>query len=86
MNLSTPTRLDPPRGLRRGNTTIHPVPSTNAVRTQHVVSVEFVSCDGRVWQAVGGGNTLAAAVAFAHDSCPTDSMWEAVRWNELYGD
>jgi hypothetical protein len=54
--------------------------------TQHILSVEFSSPDGRTWQAIGGGDTLATAIAFAGDSSPTDTTWQPVRWNDLYGD
>jgi hypothetical protein len=37
-------------------------------------------------QAIGGDDTLAAAIAFAHDSCPTDATWQPISWTDLYGD
>jgi hypothetical protein len=57
-----------------------------AVPRQTIVSVEFSSPDGRTLQAIGGGDTLAAAIAFARDSCPADANWQPVRWSDLYGD
>jgi hypothetical protein len=48
--------------------------------------VEFTSPNGRTSQAIGAGDTLAAAIAFAQDSCPTDATWHPVSWNDLYGD
>jgi hypothetical protein len=48
--------------------------------------VDFSSPEGRTWWAVGVGDTLAAALLFARDSCPTDTAWQATRWNDLYGD
>jgi len=48
--------------------------------------VDLVSSDGRSWWAVGVGDTLAEALAFARDSCPTDAIWHPTRWNDLYGD
>jgi hypothetical protein len=54
--------------------------------TQIVLSVEFASRDERTWQAVGGGDTLVSAIAFARASCPTDTTWQPVRWSDLYGD
>jgi hypothetical protein len=30
--------------------------------------------------------TLAEALAFAQDSCRTDTTWQPTRWNDLYGD
>ena len=52
---------------------------------QHVVMVDFSSPDGRSWQAIGGGDTLRAAIAFARDSCPTGTTWRPIGWNDLYG-
>lgn len=66
--------------------TVTPFPPTPAAPTQHILSVEFVSPDGRTWQAIGGGNTRAAAIAFAQDSCPADTTWQPIRWNDLCGD
>ena len=74
MTVSAPTRLAPRRSLRR-----EPF-------AQQVLMVEFTSSDGRTWQAIGGGDTLADAVAFARDSCPADGCWQPIRWNGLYGD
>ena len=53
---------------------------------QVVLMVDLVSSDGRSWWAVGVGDTLAEALAFARDSCPTDAIWHPTRWNDLYGD
>ena len=48
--------------------------------------VDFTSPEGRNWSAVGGGDNLADAIAFARDSCPTDTTWRPLDWNDLYGD
>jgi hypothetical protein len=48
--------------------------------------VDFASPDGRRWWAVGVGDTLAEALAFAQDSCPADATWQPTNWNDLYGD
>jgi hypothetical protein len=48
--------------------------------------VDFDSPEGRTWWAVGLGDSLAEAIAFARDSCPTETTWQPVRWNDLYGD
>jgi hypothetical protein len=54
--------------------------------TEIVLMVDFASADGRSWWAVGVGDTLADALAFARDSCPTDTTWQPIHWNDLYGD
>ena len=66
--------------------TVIPFPSTQAAHAQHILCVEFSSPDGRGWQAIGGGDTLADAIAFAQDSCPTHTTWEPVHWHDVYGD
>jgi hypothetical protein len=99
MTLSAPTRLYPLHGARPAKTTRRlparptaprkmaiPSPTTPVAPTQQIVSVEFGSLDGRTWQAIGGGDNLAAAIAFAHNSCPTDTTWRPLSWNDLYGD
>jgi hypothetical protein len=48
--------------------------------------VDFSSPEGGSWWAAGVGDTLAEALAFAQDSCPTDTTWQPTRWNDLYGD
>ena len=53
---------------------------------QVVLMVDLVSSDGRSWWAVGVGDTLTEALAFARDSCPTGTTWQPTRWNDLYGD
>jgi hypothetical protein len=83
MTLSAPTRLNRIRSVRPvrpANTT------TPAATSQVVLMVDFSSPEGRAWWAVGVGDTLPDAIAFAQDSCPTDATWQPTRWNELYGD
>ena len=99
MTLSAAIRLNSLRGFRPARYAhreparptvpegkVIPFPSTEAARTQHILMVEFASPDGRSWQAVGGGDTLPAAIVFAQDSCPTDTTWQPIGWNDLYAD
>jgi len=100
MTLSARTRLKPLRGFRPADFTdrkpaalltvpagtVIPFPGTEAAHAQHILMVEFASPDGRSWQAVGGGDTPPAAIAFAQDSCPADTTWQPISWNDLYGD
>jgi hypothetical protein len=53
---------------------------------QHIVAVTFRTADNRRWYAVGGGETIAAAIEWARESCPDGMLWEADTWNDLYGD
>jgi hypothetical protein len=99
MTLSTPIRPKPLRGLRLTRYTrreparpaapqeaVTPFPSAQPVPAQSVLMVDLASPEGRIWWAVGVGDTLAEALAFAQDSCPTDTNWQPIRWNDLYGD
>lgn len=85
MTLAAPSLLNPLRTFRAAATVI-PLRSTQSTPAQHMLMVEFASPDARTWQAIGGGNTLAAAIAFAQDSCPTDTTWRPISWTEVYGD
>ena len=73
MNLSTSPALDIAARPDRGTT------------RQLVVRVDFESRDGR-WSAIGGGETLAEALAFARESLPADRHWRVTRIRELYGE
>jgi hypothetical protein len=53
---------------------------------QHILAVEFRSGDGRSWNAIGGGSTIQSAISYAWRSCPADAIWEAIRWEDLFGD
>ena len=53
---------------------------------QRILAVEFRSSDGRSWNAIGGGDTVVAAIVYARESCPDDATWDAVSWNDLWGD
>ena len=79
MSLLEMTRPEPAtKGRRRRR-----VP---AAPTQRILTVWFRSADGRHWNAIGGGATVAAAITDARQSCPHDTTWEALSWNDLYGD
>jgi hypothetical protein len=99
MIVSAPTRLNRWRGLRPAKSThrgpagpaasqgtIIPFHATQAALAHFVLMVDFTSPGGRTWWAVGVGDTLADALAFAQESCPTDTTWQPIRWNDLYGD
>jgi len=55
-------------------------------RIERLLTVEFVSPDRGTWTAIGGGETVAAAIVSARESCPDDTSWHPVDWNDLYGD
>jgi hypothetical protein len=55
------------------------------VATQQVVTVVFEAADGARWRAVGGGDTLEDAVAFARAGTP-EHFSHIVAIGDLYGD
>ena len=75
----SPARLPFPAATRR-------LTLLRAASEQRVLTVEFRSPDGRYWNAIGGGATVAAAISYAHENCPDDTSWDAVSWNDLYGE
>lgn len=93
MTLSAPTDLDRERGPRATKAINHeparPARPQEGLRqaahAQSVLMVDLASSDGRSWWAVGVGDTLAEALAFAQDSCPTDATWQPISWKDLYG-
>ena len=93
MTLTAPTHRNRPRRFQPirlrmagSQAAARPVPATPAIPSQVVLMVDFTSPEGRTWWAVGVGDTLDDALAFAQDSCPTDTTWQPTRWNDLYGD
>jgi hypothetical protein len=99
VTVTAPARLNARRGFHPSNFThrepdrqalptgkVVPFLSAQTDRAQHILMVEFSSPDGRHWKAIGGGDTLADAIAYAQDSCPTDASWQPISWNDLYGD
>ena len=68
------------------NGTLIRLPTSHAMPEQRLLAVEFVSSDGRTWTSIGGGETVAAAIASARESCPDDTIWHPLEWNDLYGD
>jgi hypothetical protein len=100
MTLSLPTRLNPLRRISSANLTdrspagrlkvpgrtVIPSASNEPARSQHILMVRFRSPDGRSWHAVGGGDTLVEAIAYAQESLPTDVTWRPISWSDLYGD
>ena len=60
---------------------LHPLQA----HSQIVLNVVFESNDGERRSAVGGGDSLDDAIAFARDSVPRDRNWRVIRFRELYG-
>jgi hypothetical protein len=65
-----------------------PVPERESTAERfnaYLLNVDFESPDGRDWTAIGGGESVAEAIAAARGSLPEGS-WSVARWNHLYGD
>jgi xanthine/CO dehydrogenase XdhC/CoxF family maturation factor len=62
------------------------LPAAPAAPPQRILAVEFRSPDGRSWNAIGGGDTVAAAIDWARESCPGGTTWQTVSWHDLHGD
>jgi hypothetical protein len=54
-------------------------------RRQHVLRVVFESADGARWEAIGGGDTMEDAIAFARESTP-ERFRRVMRITDVYGD
>jgi hypothetical protein len=62
------------------------LPTPRTAPGQRILAVEFASLDGRTWTAIGGGETVAAAIADAREGCPDDTVWHPIDWDDLYGE
>jgi hypothetical protein len=51
----------------------------------HYLGVTFEDADGERRSAVGGGESVAEAIAAARDELPTGG-WTLVRWTTIYGE
>jgi hypothetical protein len=62
-------------------TVLHPLQA----HSQIVLNVVFESNDGERRSAIGGGDSLDDAIAFARDSVPGDRHWRVIRFGQLFG-
>jgi hypothetical protein len=51
-----------------------------------VLAVDFECHGGQRWSAVGGGQTVDDAIAFARGGLPGGCAWQLVGWDYLYGE
>jgi len=51
-----------------------------------VVFIASLTLARRRWDSVGGGETVVAAIEWALECCPDNTVWEIEHWNDLYGD
>jgi hypothetical protein len=62
------------------------LPVAPRVQAQRILRVELRAADGRSWNAIGGGDTVEAAIEWASESCPGGTSWHAVAWTDLYSE
>jgi hypothetical protein len=54
--------------------------------SRYLLSVDFEAAGGEQWSSVGGGESVADAIASAREALPLGVEWDVVRWNDLYGE
>ncbi len=52
----------------------------------YLLNIDFEAPGGEQWSSVGGGATVADAIASAREALPVGVEWDVVGWNHLYGD
>jgi hypothetical protein len=52
----------------------------------YYLGVTFEDADGERRSAVGGGESVAEAIAAARDELPAGGRWTLVRWTTIYGE
>ena len=58
----------------------------HVMRSQHIIRVSLQTTAGDRWDAIGGGDSLDAALEFAVQSAPADRRWQVVGWRDVYDD
>jgi hypothetical protein len=56
------------------------------MRSQRIIRVSLQAASGERWEAIGGGDSVDAALDFAVSSAPADRRWRVVDWRDVYGD
>jgi hypothetical protein len=52
----------------------------------YLLNVDFEAPGGKQWSAVGGGESVAEAIAAAQRALPAEPAWSVSGWNHLYGE
>jgi hypothetical protein len=71
---------------RRSRLQVVPTQEPRSDTSRVVLAVALEGPAGERWSAIGGGDTLEDALAFALDSSPEGIAWRVVWWSDLYGD
>jgi hypothetical protein len=61
-------------------------PNTAGRFNAYLLNVDFEAAGGEQWSAVGGGESVAEAIAVAQDALPAGPAWSLSAWNHLYGE
>ena len=56
------------------------------MRSQTIIRVSLEAPSGDRWDAIGGGESVDAALEFALESAPADQRWRVVGWRNVFGD
>jgi hypothetical protein len=56
------------------------------MNTQTIIRVSLEAPTGDRWDAIGGGDSVDAALEFALECAPADRPWRVVGWRNVYGD
>jgi hypothetical protein len=53
---------------------------------RYLLNVDFESAGGQRAAGIGGGGSVAEAIAAARNELPVGYRWNVVRWNDLFGE
>jgi hypothetical protein len=56
------------------------------LQASDALRVDLEGPGGERWSAIGGGESVGEALAFALASSPADTAWRVVGWSPIYGD
>jgi len=56
------------------------------MKPQPIIRVSLRAPDGERWDAIGGGDSIDAALEFALASAPTEQRWRVVGWSYVFGE
>jgi hypothetical protein len=56
------------------------------MESQRIIRVSLQAPSGERWDAIGGGDSVDAALDFAVASAPAERRWRVVGWRDVYGD
>jgi hypothetical protein len=62
------------------------IEASRYLQTSDALRVDLKGPRGERWSAIGGGESVGDALAFAVASAPADTAWRIVGWSPVYGD